>query len=151
MASFGFVEHFDDPAAVVDRQFGLVRGEGHVVVTMPNYARGQWLLHRLFDPAMLEGHNLRCMSRAFLVQAAIRNHATLLFADYVGGHFAFWDSGKHRKNDVSCTNCHSTHGDRYRHASAVGQAYRVPRWPASPAPHRPCPVQARPPTAGVVK
>ena len=27
-------------------------------------------------------------------------------------HLAFWDSGKHRKNDVSCTNCHSTHGDR---------------------------------------
>jgi DmsE family decaheme c-type cytochrome len=25
-------------------------------------------------------------------------------------HLAFWDSGKHRKNDVGCTNCHSTHG-----------------------------------------
>ena len=25
-------------------------------------------------------------------------------------HLAFWDSGKHRKNDVSCTNCHSAHG-----------------------------------------
>jgi DmsE family decaheme c-type cytochrome len=25
-------------------------------------------------------------------------------------HLAFWDSGKHRKNDVSCANCHSTHG-----------------------------------------
>ena len=27
-------------------------------------------------------------------------------------HLAFWDSGKHRKNDVSCVNCHSTHGDK---------------------------------------
>src|SRR5262249_52155771 len=27
-------------------------------------------------------------------------------------HLSFWDSGKHRKNDVSCTNCHSTHSDR---------------------------------------
>lgn len=25
-------------------------------------------------------------------------------------HLAFWDSGKHRKSDVSCTTCHSTHG-----------------------------------------
>jgi len=25
-------------------------------------------------------------------------------------HLAFWDSGKHRKNDVTCTNCHSLHG-----------------------------------------
>ena len=27
-------------------------------------------------------------------------------------HLAFWDSGKHRKNDVSCSNCHSTHGSK---------------------------------------
>ncbi|HKA41711.1 MAG TPA: DmsE family decaheme c-type cytochrome [Burkholderiales bacterium] len=25
-------------------------------------------------------------------------------------HLAFWDSGKHRKNDVACNNCHSLHG-----------------------------------------
>lgn len=25
-------------------------------------------------------------------------------------HLAFWDSGRHRKNDVACTSCHSTHG-----------------------------------------
>jgi len=25
-------------------------------------------------------------------------------------HLAFWDAGRHRKNDVSCSNCHSTHG-----------------------------------------
>ena len=25
-------------------------------------------------------------------------------------HVAFWDAGRHRKNDVTCTNCHNTHG-----------------------------------------
>jgi DmsE family decaheme c-type cytochrome len=25
-------------------------------------------------------------------------------------HLAFWDAGKHRKNDVSCNNCHTLHG-----------------------------------------
>ncbi len=25
-------------------------------------------------------------------------------------HLAFWDSGKHKKSDVSCNNCHSLHG-----------------------------------------
>ena len=25
-------------------------------------------------------------------------------------HLAFWDAGRHRKNDVSCSNCHDTHG-----------------------------------------
>ena len=27
-------------------------------------------------------------------------------------HLAFWDSGKHRKNDISCSSCHSTHGGK---------------------------------------
>jgi DmsE family decaheme c-type cytochrome len=27
-------------------------------------------------------------------------------------HLAFWDSGKHRKNDVTCANCHNTHGGK---------------------------------------
>jgi DmsE family decaheme c-type cytochrome len=25
-------------------------------------------------------------------------------------HLAFWDSGRHRKNDVTCNNCHNVHG-----------------------------------------
>jgi DmsE family decaheme c-type cytochrome len=25
-------------------------------------------------------------------------------------HLTFWDSGRHRKNDVSCSNCHNPHG-----------------------------------------
>jgi 2-polyprenyl-3-methyl-5-hydroxy-6-metoxy-1,4-benzoquinol methylase len=92
VASFGLVEHFCDPAAIIDRQFCLVRPGGYVIVTMPNYARGQWLLHRLFDPAMLQGHNLRCMNRTFLRRAAMRNGAMLLTARYVGGNFTFCDS-----------------------------------------------------------
>jgi DmsE family decaheme c-type cytochrome len=27
-------------------------------------------------------------------------------------HLAFWDSGKHRKNDVSCSDCHSAHNGK---------------------------------------
>jgi DmsE family decaheme c-type cytochrome len=29
-------------------------------------------------------------------------------------HLAFWDAGRHRKNDVSCSNCHNTHGGNDR-------------------------------------
>lgn len=27
-------------------------------------------------------------------------------------HLAFWDAGKHRKNDVTCSNCHNAHGGK---------------------------------------
>ena len=35
-------------------------------------------------------------------------------------HLAFWDSGKHRKNDVSGSDCHSTHGGKDSLLKIVG-------------------------------
>jgi 2-polyprenyl-3-methyl-5-hydroxy-6-metoxy-1,4-benzoquinol methylase len=98
VASFGFVEHFTDANRIVDRHFELVLPGGYVVVGLPNFARGQWLLHKLFDWEMLKGHNVRCMNLAFLRSAANRNNATLIMASYDGGHFSFWDSGRTRRS-----------------------------------------------------
>lgn len=32
-------------------------------------------------------------------------------------HLAFWESGKHSKNDVSCSNCHSIHKEKALHVA----------------------------------
>jgi len=42
--------------------------------------------------------------------AADRKAAVCLSCHASNRHLAFWDSGRHRKNDVSCNNCHSLHG-----------------------------------------
>ena len=62
VSSFGVVEHFDDPGPPVDRHFELAAPGGRVVIGLPNFARGQHLLHWLFDRENLRRHNLRCMS-----------------------------------------------------------------------------------------
>jgi 2-polyprenyl-3-methyl-5-hydroxy-6-metoxy-1,4-benzoquinol methylase len=90
VASFGFIEHFDDPAAVVDRHFELVRPGGYVVITLPNLARGQKIMHWLFDRESLKIHNTRCMNLLFLREAAYRNKACVLEACYAGGKFGFF-------------------------------------------------------------
>ena len=43
---------------------------------------------------------------------AVQRDKTCLTCHESNRHLAFWDSGKHRKNDVSCTDCHSTHGGK---------------------------------------
>jgi SAM-dependent methyltransferase len=89
VASFGFIEHFDDPAGIVDRHFALAEPGGTVVITLPNFARGQKVLNWLFNKDLLAYHNTRCMSRRFLLDCARRNSAEVLVCKYVGGHFDF--------------------------------------------------------------
>ncbi len=90
VASFGFIEHFEDPAAVVDRHFSMVRPGGTLILTVPNFAGAQRLLHWLFDRENLRRHNTRCMSRRFFLEAGARNRAQVLACRYTGGHFGFW-------------------------------------------------------------
>lgn len=90
VASFGFVEHFDNVADVVDRHFELVRPGGTVVVSFPNFAGGQKILHWLFDRENLRRHNTTCMNLPFLEAVAARNNAQIMLARYTGGQYAFF-------------------------------------------------------------
>lgn len=90
VGSFGFIEHFDNALEVASHHFRFVKPGGHVVLTMPNFARGQWLMHRVFDHAQLAVHNTRIMNLEFFRQVAARNRAELVLASYAGGHFDFW-------------------------------------------------------------
>jgi 2-polyprenyl-3-methyl-5-hydroxy-6-metoxy-1,4-benzoquinol methylase len=90
VASFGFIEHFSDPLGLARRHFELAAPGGTVVLGVPNFAHGQRVLHYVFDRAQLARHNTTCMSLDFMRRVAHENNAELRFAEYVGGHFAFW-------------------------------------------------------------
>lgn len=60
VASFGFIEHFDDPAVVLARHLALLRPGGLLVVGVPNLGRGSlngWLTRR-YNPAVYALHNI---------------------------------------------------------------------------------------------
>lgn len=90
VASFGFIEHFENADEVADQHFKLAKPGGYVVIVMPNFASGQRVLHWLFDRENLLRHNTKIMNLSFLKRVAIRNSANLLEARYAGGQYAFW-------------------------------------------------------------
>lgn len=66
VASFGFIEHFDDPSDAVERHLRLVKPGGTAVIAVPNYGGMYGKLQRWCDPENLALHNLKIMTPAAL-------------------------------------------------------------------------------------
>jgi 2-polyprenyl-3-methyl-5-hydroxy-6-metoxy-1,4-benzoquinol methylase len=63
VVSFGLVEHFEDPAEIMQHHRRFLRPGGVAAVTVPNYAHPTVVaLLRRFSPETLATHNLRIMS-----------------------------------------------------------------------------------------
>lgn len=59
--SFGFIEHFDDPDAVVQRHAQWLKPGGRLVIGVPNFNGVYRPLQRILNPDILEKHNLKIM------------------------------------------------------------------------------------------
>lgn len=62
VASFGFIEHFDDPVPAVERHLQLVKPGGLALITVPNYGGIYGKLQGWCDPQNLALHNVGIMS-----------------------------------------------------------------------------------------
>ena len=67
VASFGFIEHFDDRREAVRRHIELLRPGGKALIGVPTYAGLYGRLQRLCDPINLTLHNLNIMNPASLL------------------------------------------------------------------------------------
>ena len=65
-ASFGFIEHFDDPGPAIYQHLRLLKPGGIALITVPNYAGIYGKLQKWCDPKNLELHNLNIMHPAAL-------------------------------------------------------------------------------------
>ncbi|HSF02353.1 MAG TPA: class I SAM-dependent methyltransferase [Solirubrobacterales bacterium] len=77
--SVGLVEHFDDPAPVIESHVRLTRPGGRTLVLVPNYGGVYGRLQRYFHPENLALHNLGIMN-----EAALRSLAPPTLVDDVG-------------------------------------------------------------------
>lgn len=64
--SDGFIEHFEDTAAVVARHTDLLTPGGTLLLIVPNLLGINGWVQKWFDPANLAIHNLGCMKPRFL-------------------------------------------------------------------------------------
>lgn len=83
--SFGFIEHFDNPGQVVERQIDLCKPGGYAIIVIPNIRGIYSLWSKLFDPRVLATHNLALMKPGvfFATCAAVPNFE-IVFKGYSG-------------------------------------------------------------------
>jgi len=85
VVSFGFVEHFSDPAEVVARHLALLRPGGVLVVTLPNLRGLNGQLTGWLNPDLLAGHNLDLMTTAAVRALVADADADVAFCGGYGG------------------------------------------------------------------
>lgn len=90
VCSFGFIEHFEEFEKVILKHSSLVKDNGYILITTPNF-KGviQQLLHRYFDKNNLALHNLKSMQPALWAKLLEQNGYTVIYKGYFGG-FWFW-------------------------------------------------------------
>ena len=80
--SINFIEHFDNPRPVLERQVELLAPGGTLALSVPNLtALNAWLTR----PAFLAAHNTAVMNQAFFEDFAAGAGLKTLFLDYIGG------------------------------------------------------------------
>ena len=85
VSSFGFIEHFDDCENVVDKHLNLLKKDGYLLITIPNF-RGfvNFNLLRFFNKEIIEIHNLEIMDDKKFEKLFDMEGLTKLYCDYYG-------------------------------------------------------------------
>lgn len=96
VASFGFIEHFNDFESVIKFQLDKVSDKGYALITTPNFT---WpvmnILQRVINPGFLKIHNVKSMSPSAWKKIFEKNGFEVLDCRYLG-YFEFWTENLHR-------------------------------------------------------
>jgi SAM-dependent methyltransferase len=82
--SYGFIEHFDDPDAVVERHLRWLKPGGTLVLGVPNFNGVYRPIQRILDRSILDKHNLDIMNLEYFRRLAERFSLRLDYLDYIG-------------------------------------------------------------------
>jgi len=95
VSSFGFVEHFKDVSIGVDKHVDVLKEGGTLVLEVPNFTNGQYLLHYWLDRENVERCNLKAMHISFLEDVVKQHDLKVKYLGYTGGIFDFWWENEH--------------------------------------------------------
>jgi len=84
VTSHGFIEHFEDPRAVVGRHVTLVRPGGYLIVQVPNLLWFNYFRVRFSYPDRLRMHNLEIMRLPAFKSLFETLRLRVLFVGYLG-------------------------------------------------------------------
>jgi 2-polyprenyl-3-methyl-5-hydroxy-6-metoxy-1,4-benzoquinol methylase len=81
--SYGFIEHFDDPDAVVARHAAWLKPGGTLIIGVPNFTGIYYPMQKCLDPAILDKHNLATMRPGYFHGLARRIGLDLVSMEYL--------------------------------------------------------------------
>jgi SAM-dependent methyltransferase len=84
VASYGFIEHFDDPRSVVLRHIELLKKGGYLLVMIPNVHGLNYRIWKLFSPEILALHNLDIMNLQSFRGLFDLSELKTLYCDHIG-------------------------------------------------------------------
>lgn len=84
VASFGLIEHFQDPAEILDHHDRMLRNGGLCLVVVPNFRKVQYLYHRIFDRRDMAMHNTAAMMPRLFFDFARRRGHRVRYLGYAG-------------------------------------------------------------------
>ena len=82
VASFGFVEHFQNWELALDKHLALLAPGGYLFIEFPNFRYGQYYLRQFLNPSFLDGHFLECMNLEDWHRALLERDMEILYLDY---------------------------------------------------------------------
>lgn len=91
VASYGFIEHFDDPQVIIEKQAGLVKEDGLLIISVPNIRYFNYVLYKLFAPKLLSIHNLSIMDVKVLRDTIKALDFDILYGNYYKSCFLFFN------------------------------------------------------------
>jgi 2-polyprenyl-3-methyl-5-hydroxy-6-metoxy-1,4-benzoquinol methylase len=82
VCSFGFIEHFVDFEAVIEKHIQLVKPSGTLIISCPNFRKLQYILHRYLDNENLKHHNLESMNLEKWTHLMQKHKMEILYSGY---------------------------------------------------------------------
>lgn len=82
--SLGFVEHFDDPVAVIRRHIDWLRPGGALIIGVPNFTGLHGFAQRFLDLSILQAHNTSIMGAHFFESLPARLGIEKWSFEYLG-------------------------------------------------------------------
>jgi len=85
--SMGLIEHFENPAEIIDKHIKLLKNGGKLIITIPNFRDSLYLtLSKILggDKRLLSAHNLGIMDKGLLAKILSDEGIEIMYLDYFG-------------------------------------------------------------------
>jgi SAM-dependent methyltransferase len=84
VASFGFIEHFDDAASILLKHAAWIRPGGYLIIGVPNFRFFHGFIQKHLDPLVFRSHNCTVMSKEFFKSLEHSSNLKLIDFSYIG-------------------------------------------------------------------